>query len=110
MAFFNSLPFEIRAQRWRSTVPRTVELRIISKTREWDLDFESKGSDQRLVSTTPVPAPLHTCREARNMALYKQAFSEVGTAGRYVWVNLDIDIHLYQPSPGVLFQRNRAVN
>ncbi|KFY46784.1 hypothetical protein V495_02259 [Pseudogymnoascus sp. VKM F-4514 (FW-929)] len=93
MAFFNRLPFEIRAQIWRSTVePRTVEVRIISKRREWDLDFESKGPDQRLVSTTPVPGPLHVCREARNMGLYKQAFSEVGTARRYVWVNLDIDI------------------
>lgn len=54
---------------------------------------------QHLVSLTPVPAPLQTYREARNLRLYKQAFSEVdravrpvSTDRRYVWLNLDIDI------------------
>jgi hypothetical protein len=55
---------------------------------------------RHLVSPTPVPAPLQTCREARNLGLYAQAFAEVeaaacpdgGAEPRYVWVNLEIDI------------------
>ncbi|KFY31611.1 hypothetical protein V493_00960 [Pseudogymnoascus sp. VKM F-4281 (FW-2241)] len=84
MTTFNHLPFEIRAQIWKLTVePRTVEVRIV----HWNIE-----RDWRLFSTTPVPAPLQTCREARNMALYKQAFSELGIEKRYVWLNFDIDL------------------
>lgn len=44
-------------------------------------------------SPTPVPAALHTCREARNAIArkYKRAFTG-GTEPRYVWVNFDLDI------------------
>ncbi|OBT50751.1 hypothetical protein VE04_09273 [Pseudogymnoascus sp. 24MN13] len=84
---FNNLPPEIRARIWELTVePRTVEVNL--SKRDWGSD--DKGN--RLFSTTPVPAPLQTCREARNLGLYKQAFSEVGAEPRYVWVNLDIDM------------------
>jgi hypothetical protein len=76
---------------WKSTVePRTVEVRVPP---------DRKGKVAHLICLTPVPAPLQTCREARNLGLYKQAFSEVeeaacpdGTEPRYVWVNLEIDI------------------
>lgn len=88
---FPRLPFELRAQIWEATVePRTVEVRI-----------RYKNSIPRLVSLTPVPAPLQTCREARNLKLYRQAFSELpqyssrhegAVERRYVWLNLDIDI------------------
>ncbi|KFY07214.1 hypothetical protein V492_07347 [Pseudogymnoascus sp. VKM F-4246] len=84
MATFNDLPFEIRALIWGFTVePRTVEVRA-----PWKKEIR----DVLLISKTPVPAPLQTCREARNQGLYKQAFSEVGAEPRYVWLNLDIDL------------------
>ncbi|KFX86753.1 hypothetical protein V490_08887 [Pseudogymnoascus sp. VKM F-3557] len=87
MFLFNNLPPELRARIWRFTVePRTVEIDLTE--REWMT--EKKGC--LLYSTTPVPAPLHTCREARSLGLYKQAFSEVCPEQRYVWVNLDIDM------------------
>lgn len=83
MITFNDLPLEIRAQIWEFTVePRTVEVRVLDGGRP----------TERLVSTTPVPASLQVCHEARNMALYKQSFSELCDAQRYVWLNLDIDM------------------
>lgn len=84
MTTFNHLPFEIRARIWELTVePRTVEVHFI---------YWNSGHNWRLVSTTPVPAPLQVCHEARNVSLYKQAFSELCTEKRYVWLNLDIDL------------------
>ncbi|OBT54151.1 hypothetical protein VE04_10302 [Pseudogymnoascus sp. 24MN13] len=84
MTNFNHLPFEIRAQIWKLTVePRTVEVRVA----HWNI-----ARNWRIFSTTPVPAPLQTCREARNMALYKQAFSDIGFKKRYVWLNYNIDL------------------
>ncbi|OBT79925.1 hypothetical protein VF21_01562 [Pseudogymnoascus sp. 05NY08] len=90
MPTFSSLPPEIRALIWKATVePRTVEVRLLPL-----------GTITRhLVSPTPVPAPLQTCREARNLGLYARAFAEVEAAAcpdgkepRYVWLNLEIDI------------------
>lgn len=90
MPTFNQLPFEIRAMIWKSTVePRTVEVRVLPR---------EEGKVKHLVSLTPVPAPLQTCREARNLGLYKQAFAEVeasasdGKEERYVWLNLELDV------------------
>ncbi|KAL5353617.1 hypothetical protein ACLOAV_001654 [Pseudogymnoascus australis] len=100
---FNNLPFEIRARIWELTVePRTVEVHLFWK------DFVP-----RLASTTPVPAPLQACREARNMGLYKRAFSEIeqdfsgiDPAGRrYVWLNLDIDMVSIGIVPFMVFKR-----
>ncbi|OAF61147.1 hypothetical protein VC83_02378 [Pseudogymnoascus destructans] len=82
MFTFNNLPFEIRAQIRKLTVePRTVEVTILWEERPY-----------RLASTTPMPAALKVCQEARNMELYKQVFSELGDGLRYVWLNLDIDM------------------
>lgn len=88
MPTFSDLPFEIRAMIWKYTVePRAVEIRI----RGGSYPFH-------MFNLTPVPAPLQTCREARNLGLYKQAFSEVealasrSTEQRYSWLNLEIDI------------------
>jgi len=84
---FNNLPPEIRARIWELTVePRTVEIDVTGR------EFTAEIRECILYSITPVPAPLHTCREARNLGLYKQAFSEVCPKQRYVWVNLDIDM------------------
>ncbi|KAL2140526.1 hypothetical protein VTI28DRAFT_3730 [Corynascus sepedonium] len=81
---FPCLPFELRARIWQFTVePRTVEVRVGSKL------FDSPV---RLTSSTPAPATLQTCREARNLKIYERAFSETNAEGRYVWVNWDMDI------------------
>ncbi|KAF2702774.1 hypothetical protein K504DRAFT_393881 [Pleomassaria siparia CBS 279.74] len=48
-----------------------------------------------LTSSTPVPAVLQVCQEARNYGLYQKTFSEIATPGKgfqYIWANLDIDI------------------
>ncbi|OBT60677.1 hypothetical protein VE03_09874 [Pseudogymnoascus sp. 23342-1-I1] len=92
MPTFSDLPFEIRALIWRATVePRTVEVRVL---------FWEARKLPHLTTATPVPAPLQTCREARNLGLYKKTFSELESAAcdgggaerRYVWVNLEIDV------------------
>ncbi|KAI5924918.1 hypothetical protein F4810DRAFT_102533 [Camillea tinctor] len=90
---FSHLPIELRLHIWASTVePRIVEVRVV---------YKCYGSVQKLITPTPVPAILQTCSEARNLGLYKQAFSEIadtranvaeGLDSRYVWLNLDIDM------------------
>ena len=75
---FPLFPFELRALIWRFTVqPRTVEVGV-----------DDRGSYPKqhihLVSSTPVPATLQACREARNIGLYEQAFSDINADGRYV--------------------------
>jgi hypothetical protein len=83
---FLLFPFELRALIWQSTVqPRTVEVR---------LDDRGSYSNQyiHVVSSTPVPATLQVCREARNLGLYERAFSDISADARYVWVNWGIDI------------------
>jgi hypothetical protein len=78
---FPLLPFELRARIWQLTVePRTVEVRRAHFPRAVPL-----------FSPTPVPATLQACREARNLKLYTQAFSDLDKP-RYVWVNWDMDI------------------
>ncbi|KAK4118864.1 hypothetical protein N657DRAFT_675269 [Parathielavia appendiculata] len=52
----------------------------------------ANGPLARLFSSTPVPATLQACREARNLKLYARAFCEIDAEGRYVWVNWDMDI------------------
>jgi hypothetical protein len=101
---FPCLPFELRARVWELTVePRTVEVRILDDREETPLAPSGGGRRRkakrrprrlvRLASSTPVPTALQACREARNLGLYQQAFSELSTAEtRYVWLNLEIDI------------------
>lgn len=90
---FPRLPFELRARVWELTVePRTVDVRV---KHERTL-LVGDPPYLHLVSSTPVPAPIQTCQEARNQGLYQKAFSEIansdGTGWRYIWVNLDIDL------------------
>ncbi|KAI2638765.1 hypothetical protein GGS26DRAFT_602408 [Hypomontagnella submonticulosa] len=90
---FPRLPTELRAQIWALTVkPRIVEVRVVPGN-----PSEVRG----LVSSTPMPAILQTCQEARSLGLYIQMFSEVtatkvnaaaSAESRYVWLNLDIDM------------------
>ncbi|KAH6625881.1 hypothetical protein C7974DRAFT_209240 [Boeremia exigua] len=84
---FPRLPYELRMQIWEMTVePRTVHA-----------EFTNPIYPDRtyyLTSSTPVPAVLQACREARNHGLYQKAFSEIAVHGRgaqYVWVDFAID-------------------
>ncbi|KAI1079782.1 hypothetical protein F5B20DRAFT_542403 [Whalleya microplaca] len=90
---FPRLPIELRVCIWALAVePRVVEVRVVP---------DNSLKVQKLISPTPVPAILQTCQEARNLGLYRQAFSEVtdtkvnaaaGAESRYAWLNLDIDM------------------
>lgn len=102
---FPRLPAELRAQIWELTVePRVVDVRVRMEHCIW------RGKVTRVVrSSTPVPGPLQTCREARNSRLYQREFSDLDyivtvarknrrprpgpePERRYVWLNLDIDM------------------
>lgn len=67
---FPRLPYELRLLIWEMTVdPRIVkvEYRRLDPTHE----------EYCLTSSTPVPAVLAACQEARNHGLYQKAFSEI---------------------------------
>ncbi|KAG2416900.1 hypothetical protein HFD88_008117 [Aspergillus terreus] len=84
---FPRLPFELRAQIWQLTVePRTVEVRVKKDNGLW-------AQILHVTSSTPVPAVLQVCYEARNQGLYQQAFKfPWGVEPRYVWVNFETDM------------------
>ncbi|KAL5364729.1 hypothetical protein BJX96DRAFT_138348 [Aspergillus floccosus] len=84
---FPRLPFELRTRIWELTVkPRTVEVRVKK-------DDGLRGRILHVTSSTPVPAVLQVCHEARNQGLYQQAFKfPSGVEPRYVWVNFGKDM------------------
>ncbi|GFF87074.1 hypothetical protein IFM47457_07378 [Aspergillus lentulus] len=84
---FPRLPFELRSRIWDLTVePRTVEVRFKREHGSW-------GKLLHVTSSTPVPAVLQACHEARNQGLYQQAFKiSSAVEPRYVWVNFEIDM------------------
>ncbi|KAK5996068.1 hypothetical protein PT974_04495 [Cladobotryum mycophilum] len=96
MATFSHLPLELRSLIWTFTIEpcRTVEVRF-----KHGLIPDGSGrppgrwSALYATSPTPVPAALHTCREARSVIAhkYERAFTD-GAEPRYVWVNFDLDI------------------
>ncbi|KAF7180980.1 hypothetical protein CNMCM7691_000109 [Aspergillus felis] len=104
---FARLPFELRARIWELTVEaRTVEVRV-KKDSPW-------GEMLHVTSSTPVPAVLQACHEARNLRLYQQAFNfSWAVEPRYVWVNFDIDMisigdtyfHTIEPAEQLLIRR-----
>jgi hypothetical protein len=69
-------------QIWEMTVEaRTINIRV--KVPEWRItsdNLEKERVPSYLVSSTPAPAVLHVCREARNHGLYQQAFSEIANS------------------------------
>jgi hypothetical protein len=105
---FPHLPFELRARIWELTVePRTVE---VGEKRE----HGSWGKVLHVTSSTPVPAVLQACHEARNQGLYQKAFNfPTGVEPRYVWVNFEIDMisightwfDTFEPAEQLLFRR-----
>lgn len=91
---FPRLPTVLRLQIWEMTVePRIVEIRCRR------FCTYGRGTEWILYSSTPIPAPLQTCRESRNARLYQRCFSDLAillnspenSEQRYVWLNLDID-------------------
>ncbi|KAK8000461.1 hypothetical protein PG990_013061 [Apiospora arundinis] len=104
---FPRLPAELRALVWQMTVePRVVEINVSHKRNTLNNQVEP----YRLVLSTPVPAELQTCHEARNLGLYQRHLSEFPVAlldppsqndtresvppeqqRRYIWLNWDID-------------------
>ncbi|KAL2145842.1 hypothetical protein VTI28DRAFT_6139 [Corynascus sepedonium] len=124
---FSRLPFELRARIWVLTVePRIVEVRVVyhdpspvkvTDRNAWTPEWTKKRLPpmRHLRSSTPAPAQLQTCREAREhlsnhpYSGYQKAFSEImttpydgfdpvpvddpqGERDRYVWLNFDVDM------------------
>ncbi|KAM5358271.1 hypothetical protein ACJZ2D_015429 [Fusarium nematophilum] len=82
---FARLPLELRIRIWAMTVePRTVEVRF--KT-----EFRTGGTVFYAMSSTPMPGTLQACQEARNLGLYRRAFT-YGDKPRYIWVNFEMDM------------------
>ncbi|KAG9256373.1 uncharacterized protein F5Z01DRAFT_680327 [Emericellopsis atlantica] len=79
---FAQLPFELRTYIWSLT---DIEPRCITNHRRKGLDI--------LYETTsaPPPAVVQVCREARQYAPYRRAFT-AGTEPRWTWVNFALDI------------------
>jgi hypothetical protein len=74
---FPRLPKELRLQIWEATVePRVVhtECKYCSPARYYG---RAPRRLMGLSSSTPIPGPLQTCREARNARLYQRVFSEL---------------------------------
>ncbi|KAF2029896.1 hypothetical protein EK21DRAFT_66599 [Setomelanomma holmii] len=92
--FFPRLPAELRAQIWEMTVePRTVDFYIADKDgapKAPNACLESYYANPTL-SSTPVPAMLHTCLEARKFCSYEKVFL-CEHQNRYVWLNFNIDV------------------
>ncbi|KAF2449121.1 hypothetical protein P171DRAFT_427400 [Karstenula rhodostoma CBS 690.94] len=88
---FPLLPSELRLRIWELTVePRTVDVSVSSYHYSKPLP----------VISTPVPAALQACQEARHelQKHYERAFTEIDNPPhvfeprQYVWVNFDLDI------------------
>ncbi|ESA43060.1 hypothetical protein NCU08802 [Neurospora crassa OR74A] len=97
---FMYLPFELRALVWELTAePRIVDVNIVCReTTRTDYGAHDYRVLERNVSSfTPIPAIVQVCREARQLGVYRQLFSELedvrdGGERRYVWLNLELDI------------------
>ena len=66
---FPRLPYELRMQIWEMT----VEPRVVNTEFRYGREIRLPP----LASSTPVPAVLQACQEARNHGLYKKCFSEL---------------------------------
>jgi hypothetical protein len=65
-------------QIWELTVePRTIKVHV--KSPSWKITSENwvKRRPANYLLSTPAPAVLHVCREARNHGLYQKGFSEI---------------------------------
>lgn len=96
---FPQLPAEIRIRVWELTVePRIVEVRLRDNA-SCSRSAPHLENTPYVLSLTPIPAPLHTCREARKLRLYQKAFSDLLIYNHmrqdlqrpYIYFNHDID-------------------
>lgn len=106
---FPRLPYELRAMIWEATFePRTLSVELRHELHGGVGD----SAGVSLASSTPVPAVLQSCHEARNYGPYKKVFSELSTSGKglgyvliltrcirmlinprsYIWANLKHDV------------------
>lgn len=87
---FPRLPYELRAMVWAlAAEPRTVQINVEYGER---IKSDFTTGIYYLVSSTPVPAVLHTCRESRKQSPYEKLFYCQETEPCYVWVNFDLDM------------------
>ncbi|KFG80504.1 hypothetical protein MANI_022524 [Metarhizium anisopliae] len=94
---FPRLPFELRAMVWAlAAEPRTVEISFDygGGINPQVLQSDFTKAMYYLVSSTPVPAVLHTCRESRKQSPYEKLFYCQETEPCYVWVNFDLDMFI----------------
>ncbi|KAL3470357.1 hypothetical protein BJX99DRAFT_251271 [Aspergillus californicus] len=83
---FPRFPFDIRVRIWELAVePRTIEVRIKK-------EYGTRGEVLGVTTSTPVPAILHACQEARNQALYQAVNFHPANAPRCIWLNFAIDM------------------
>ncbi|KAJ4410621.1 hypothetical protein N0V85_003946 [Neurospora sp. IMI 360204] len=100
---FPRLPREVRLHIWEMTVePRIIEVRVEYSKKDFDDDVVTarfnkvspeEGDVFPLFSSTPVPAPLQACREARNRLggdYYQKAFHDL-PAARHAGEELELD-------------------
>ncbi|CCC13009.1 hypothetical protein SMACR_06153 [Sordaria macrospora] len=94
--------------------PRTVSIRFA-----YGPPLDPADSEQyytRVVSPTPVPAPLQTCAEARYLGLYQRVSAadhfpcsdpepEPYNNRRYFWLNWDVDMIDIHDYPFAAFNR-----
>ncbi|KAK5624980.1 hypothetical protein RRF57_000696 [Xylaria bambusicola] len=90
---FLQLPAEVRLLIWEATlVPRVVRVGF----GRLYIDEKALCLRSRLMSPTPIPAILHTCKESRYHSPYQKAFSELDDIDdgepRYIWVNFTVDV------------------
>ncbi|KAK3343325.1 hypothetical protein B0H65DRAFT_444048 [Neurospora tetraspora] len=84
------LPYELRLLIWEATIsPRRVEVDFLVLNQL----FHQPQWTHRLVSLTPPPAILSTCRESREVGLkvYKKVFLGLRRPIPYVWLNPRLD-------------------
>lgn len=82
---FPRLPQELRAHIWSLAAhPRLVHLR-------WKTNFSEAVERGHVVTLTPCPPVMQVCRESRQHAPYRRAFT-IGAERRYFWANFETDI------------------
>ena len=91
---FASLPYELRSHIWSLAVePRRItEVHREKSDGKFKIKQRRRGMDILYETTsTPPPAVMQVCREARQHAPYQRCFT-AGTEARWTWVNFGVDI------------------
>lgn len=100
---FAGLPYELRSHIWSlvSEPRRITEAHRVKSKRKFKMKHRRKGLDILYETTsTPPPAVVQVCREARRHAPYKKCFT-AGTEARWTWVNFEVDIFCITETGGL---------